>query len=76
MLVWDSLTQKQEEKEEVQQERYIDKKEQVVQEWVETDHQSERKVEWYLVQETPRTTLFLWIEKRDKKHSLVFSLQK
>jgi hypothetical protein len=39
-------------KEEVQQEKFIDKKVQVELEWVQIDHQSEKKVEWLLVQET------------------------
>jgi hypothetical protein len=46
------LILKLDEKEEVQQEKFIDKKEQVEQEWVQIDHQSEKKVELHLVQET------------------------
>ncbi len=53
------LTQKHEEKEEGQQENYLDKKEQGEQEWGEIDLQSGKKVEWYLVHETIETLHFL-----------------
>jgi len=53
------LTQKQEVKEEVLLEKSIDRKELVEQEWVQIDLQSEKKVEWHLVQEIIETLHFL-----------------
>lgn len=49
------LTQKQEVREEVLQEKSLDKKEQEMQELVQTDLQSEKKVELHLVREMIET---------------------
>jgi hypothetical protein len=54
-----SLTQKQEEREEVLQEKSTDKKVQVELEWVQTDLQSGKKVELLLVQEMIETSLLV-----------------